>query len=96
MLGMNNAISLKRRKLSINVAGHKVVIKRAHSLTEAAKDLFEMAQGLGDNECLVFDRQAECVCVFKVEEALLLDAGKYLIIQNACGTGMAGKSLGEQ
>lgn len=88
-------LPLKRNDLTMTHAVHTVIIRQAHTLTNAAKDLFEMLQGLGDGECFVLDRQAQCVHIFEIEEALRLDAGEFIIIQNPCGTGVVGESLGE-
>lgn len=88
-------LPLEGADLTVKMPGHTVHVKCAHGLTYAAKHLFEMAQGLGDDQCLVLDRQAQRVGVFEIKQALLLDAGEFLVIQNARGTGVCGQVFGE-
>ena len=91
-------IELKRRDFSVRYGkdGHVVKIACAHPLTDAAQDVFKMAQGLADGECLVFDRQAKSLGVFELEQALRLDASEFIIIHRPSGSGVGNSFTGEK
>jgi hypothetical protein len=75
---------------------HTVHISCAHPLANAAKDIFEMAEGLGEGLCLVLDRQARGLCVAQLEQARLLDAQEFIVIERARGLGRGDDLAGKQ
>lgn len=81
--------------ISVSVAGHVVTLTHALTLANATEDLFKLAEGLREGECLVLNRQTSDLRVAQLKEANLLDTQEFLVVDRPRGFGRGGDKAGE-